>query len=116
MLRSRHLPRTLLVLLTLMPLNLLAAQSTPAQNAAHKRALAEQIAAVMRQPQLVRAHWGINVVELESGKTIDALNPEELFLPASNAKLFTTAAALAAAGPDYRFSTTVESTGAIDGN
>jgi D-alanyl-D-alanine carboxypeptidase/D-alanyl-D-alanine-endopeptidase (penicillin-binding protein 4) len=111
-----HLPRTLIVVLLLaMPLHLVA-QPEAAQKAARKRALAEHISSIIRQPQLVRAHWGINVVEVESGKTIYALNPDELFLPASNAKLFTTAAALAAAGPDYRFNTTVETTGAMDGN
>lgn len=115
MLPQRHLSRTPIVLLLfLMPL-CLAAQSV-AQKAARKRTVAEQISVIMRQPQLVRAHWGINVVELEGGKTIYSFNPDELFLPASNAKLFTTAAALAAAGPDYRFSTTVETTGTIDAN
>src|SRR5207245_9525174 len=37
-----------------------------------------------------------------------------LMQPASNAKLFTTAAALAIAGPDYRFQTTVESSLPVD--
>ncbi len=36
------------------------------------------------------------------------------FTPASNTKLFTTAAALALVGPDYKFHTTVETTGALD--
>src|SRR5207247_1941489 len=34
--------------------------------------------------------------------------------PASNTKLFTTAAALATLGPDYRHHTTVETTGLLD--
>lgn len=62
------------------------------------------------------AHWGIDVVDLESGKVIYSLNPDHLFLPASNVKLLTTAAALATAGPDYRFHTTVETTGKLDSN
>ncbi|HEX7286435.1 MAG TPA: D-alanyl-D-alanine carboxypeptidase/D-alanyl-D-alanine-endopeptidase, partial [Candidatus Angelobacter sp.] len=74
----------------------------------------EQINAILSQPQLARAHWGLDVVELESGKVIYSLNPDQLFLPASNAKLFTTAAVLAAAGPDYHFRTTVESSGKLD--
>ncbi len=39
-----------------------------------------------------------------------------IFMPASNAKLFTTALALASLGPDYRVRTTVASSGAIDAN
>jgi len=80
-----------------------------------KKRLAGDIAAIITQPPLDRAHWGIDVVDLETGKTLYAQNAEQLFLPASNTKLFTTAAALAIAGPEYRFRTTVEAEGRIDG-
>lgn len=78
--------------------------------------LGPQIRAVINQPQMSSAEWGIDVVDLESGKVIYSLNPDHLFLPASNVKLLTTAAALATAGPDYRFHTTVETTGKLDSN
>jgi D-alanyl-D-alanine carboxypeptidase/D-alanyl-D-alanine-endopeptidase (penicillin-binding protein 4) len=81
-----------------------------------KKDLAKEITAVLSQPPLDRAHWGIDVVDLATGKVVFSQNPEQLFLPASNAKLFTTAAALAIAGPDYRFRTTVEAEGRIDGH
>jgi D-alanyl-D-alanine carboxypeptidase/D-alanyl-D-alanine-endopeptidase (penicillin-binding protein 4) len=116
MLPLRYPARALAALTLLISLDLFAASSTQAKTATRKKSLAEQINAILSQPHLARAHWGIHVVELESGKTIYALNPDELFLPASNAKLFTTAAALSAAGPDYRFSTTVETAGKIDEN
>lgn len=76
--------------------------------------LAKQITAILSQPELARAHWGVDALDVESGKVIYSVNPDQLFLPASNAKLFTTAAALAIAGPDYRFHTTVETTGKLD--
>lgn len=79
-----------------------------------KRGLAEQITTILSQPELARAHWGIEVADLTSGKVIYELNQNQLFLPASNAKLFTTAAALAVAGPDYRFHTTIETNGKVD--
>ena len=81
---------------------------------APKKDLGKEIAAILTQPPLDRAHWGIDVVDLASGKTIFAQNAEQLFIPASNTKLFTTAAALAIAGSDYRFRTTVEAEGRID--
>jgi serine-type D-Ala-D-Ala carboxypeptidase/endopeptidase (penicillin-binding protein 4) len=99
--------------LLLLSLEMFAA---PARKPAHKRSLAEQIKSILDQPQLVRAHWGIDVVDLESGKSLYSLNADQLFLPASNAKLFTTAAALSLAGPDYSFRTTVEGAGRIDAN
>src|SRR5579864_8502338 len=83
---------------------------------APKKDLGKDIAAVLSQPPLSRAHWGIDVVDLETGKALYSENSDQLFLPASNAKLFTTAAALAIAGPDYRFRTTVEAEGKIDDN
>ncbi len=71
---------------------------------------------MLSQPPLNRAHWGIDVIDLDTGKALYSQNPDQLFLPASNNKLFTTAAALAIAGPDYRFHTTVEAEGKIDDN
>ena len=64
---------------------------------APKRDLSKEIAAVLSQPPLNRAHWGVDVVDLETGKALYSQNSDQLFLPASNAKLFTTAAALAIA-------------------
>jgi D-alanyl-D-alanine carboxypeptidase/D-alanyl-D-alanine-endopeptidase (penicillin-binding protein 4) len=81
---------------------------------APKKDLTKDIAAVIAQPPLDRAHWGIDVVDLATGKTLFSQNAEQLFLPASNTKLFTTAAAVAIAGPEYRFRTTVEAEGRID--
>jgi D-alanyl-D-alanine carboxypeptidase/D-alanyl-D-alanine-endopeptidase (penicillin-binding protein 4) len=54
-----------------------------------------------------RGFAGIHVVELASGKTIYRRNEDRLFLPASNAKLFTTALALLRLGPDHRFTTQI---------
>ncbi|HEY2497530.1 MAG TPA: D-alanyl-D-alanine carboxypeptidase/D-alanyl-D-alanine-endopeptidase [Candidatus Angelobacter sp.] len=109
-----HRPARALYALTLiLSLQLSAAGE---KKPAPEKDLAKEISAVLGQPPLDRAHWGIDVVDLQTGKTLFSQNPEQLFLPASNTKLFTTAAALAIAGPDYRFRTTVEAEGKIDAN
>jgi serine-type D-Ala-D-Ala carboxypeptidase/endopeptidase (penicillin-binding protein 4) len=90
--------------------------------AAPVKPLPDRVAAVLSAPDLARGFWGIEVVSLSSGKTSDkttgqtlySQNADKLFTPASNTKLFTTAAALALIGPDYKFRTTVETTGTLD--
>ncbi|MDI9818497.1 MULTISPECIES: D-alanyl-D-alanine carboxypeptidase/D-alanyl-D-alanine-endopeptidase [unclassified Legionella] len=46
---------------------------------------------------------GIEVVDLTTGVTLYSRNQERYFIPASNMKLFSDAAALMILGPDYRF-------------
>jgi D-alanyl-D-alanine carboxypeptidase/D-alanyl-D-alanine-endopeptidase (penicillin-binding protein 4) len=53
------------------------------------------------------AFWGVQIVDLDQHRVLFDLNPNRLFLPASNAKLFTAALALMRLGPDYRFQTRV---------
>ncbi len=79
-----------------------------------EQTLAKKIAALMAEPNVARGFWGIHVVSLTTGKTVFELNPDKLFTPASNTKLFTTATALALLGPDFKTRTTVETAGTID--
>lgn len=67
--------------------------------------LAAAIDAVVDAPPLHRAQWGIHVVDAATGDVVYARDPERLFIPASNAKLVTAAAALARLGPEYRYRT-----------
>ncbi len=68
--------------------------------------LADRIqAAVASAPAPVHGLYGIHVVDLATGKTVYARNEGQLFLPASNMKLFTTALALTHLGPTYTFET-----------
>jgi D-alanyl-D-alanine carboxypeptidase len=54
--------------------------------------LAESIHALLdSSPDARTAFWGIQVVDLASGKLVYELNPNHNFVPASNTKLFTTA-------------------------
>jgi D-alanyl-D-alanine carboxypeptidase/D-alanyl-D-alanine-endopeptidase (penicillin-binding protein 4) len=69
--------------------------------------LADQVQALVAEPGVVRAHWGVSVVGLD-GAPIYQLHEGQYFQPASNAKLFTTAAAIHLLGEDQRFTTVLE--------
>lgn len=58
--------------------------------------------------------WGVLVVSLDRGDTIFAHNADAMLAPASNMKLFTSAAALYYTGAGYRYSTFVAATGPIE--
>lgn len=57
--------------------------------------------------------WSVMAVSLEHGDTLYAHNPGLGLAPASNMKLFTTAAALYFLGPDFRYGTFLMSDGPI---
>jgi serine-type D-Ala-D-Ala carboxypeptidase/endopeptidase (penicillin-binding protein 4) len=78
------------------------------------KSLGGRIDRILSDPELAHGFWGIEVVSLSTGKVLYSQNADRLFTPASNTKLFTTAAALALIGPDYRFRTTVETNGTLD--
>lgn len=63
---------------------------------------------VLAAPEPARGYWGMLVEDADTGEVLFSLNSDKYFLPASNAKLFTAALALATLGPDYRFRTTIE--------
>ncbi len=62
-------------------------------------ALCREITALTAETPVARAHWGVVVIGLD-GSPIVTLNAAQLFQPASNAKLFTIAAAMALLSPD----------------
>jgi serine-type D-Ala-D-Ala carboxypeptidase/endopeptidase (penicillin-binding protein 4) len=99
---------------------LLMVPLSPAAQSAHHRphirkgpALAIQVNRVLAQPDIANAHWGISVTTLD-GKQVFALNDAQLFEPASNAKMFTTATAAALLPLSLTYTTNVVAEGAID--
>jgi D-alanyl-D-alanine carboxypeptidase/D-alanyl-D-alanine-endopeptidase (penicillin-binding protein 4) len=60
-----------------------------------------------------KGEWGLVIVDAESGEPLYQQNADRYFVPASNMKLFTTALALAKLGPEYRFRSTLETSGTI---
>lgn len=63
--------------------------------------------AIVSKGALAGARVGILVERIDTGQVLFAKDPDVLLNPASNVKLFTTAAALARLGPDFRFATEV---------
>lgn len=82
--------------------------------AADPRLLAAKINSILSDPDMSRGFWGVEIVSLANAQVLYSQNADKLFIPASNTKLFTTAAALALIGPDYRCRTTVETTSTLD--
>ena len=99
---------------------LLAAQLSLAESSRGKpakpnrEALTKKIEQIVSEPDVARGFWGIEVASLKDGTVLYSMNADKLFTPASNTKLFTTAAAMAMIGPDYKFNTTIETDGSVD--
>lgn len=76
--------------------------------------LLPEVVQIMTSPEYKQARWGILLVDRGSGEILQSHNSEQLFIPASTTKLFSTAAALDALGADYRFQTPVYRRGKVE--
>jgi serine-type D-Ala-D-Ala carboxypeptidase/endopeptidase (penicillin-binding protein 4) len=86
------------------------AQSGNASEAADRvclHQLPNAIQAIANQPSLRRARWGILVRTLDTGETLYEQDATRYFIPASNAKLFVTAAIVEKLGPQFQIRTSV---------
>ncbi len=77
--------------------------------------LAQQLAAALRSPKVDPAETGAVVYDLHTGRLVYALHAGVPLHPASNEKLATTYAALAALGPSFRIETDVLGDGTQNG-
>ena len=71
------------------------------------RQLERHFEAVLRRPEFATTRWGILVESLDRRVVLIQREADQLFTPASNMKLYTTAAALVRLGPNFRFRTSV---------
>ncbi|WP_445309948.1 D-alanyl-D-alanine carboxypeptidase/D-alanyl-D-alanine endopeptidase [Microcoleus vaginatus] len=71
--------------------------------------LGAQVDAIANRPEFSRSRWGILIQPLSSSTTLYSRDATKYFIPASNAKLLTTAAALQKLGADFRIKTSVYS-------
>jgi serine-type D-Ala-D-Ala carboxypeptidase/endopeptidase (penicillin-binding protein 4) len=72
-----------------------------------------RVDAALAEAHAQKAFWGVLVTDRDSGETLYELNADRFFTPASNAKIFTSTLALSMLGPDFRFHTTLETTGQL---
>ena len=114
--RSRFvLPILLLSSLLLTPLGYLAVQEKIAMGVTTSRpAAADSVAklkssldGLLQDKKLEGTRIGIHIVDVQSGQELYAHDADELYNPASNAKLITSAAALDVLGPQHTFTTRV---------
>jgi len=69
--------------------------------------LPAELEALVRSGPLGHSHSGIEVFSLEDGRVLYGFHAHDLLNPASNTKIFTSAAALYRLGPDYRWATEI---------
>ena len=62
---------------------------------------------VLTRNELERGQVGVKIVSLDTGKTVFEQNAEKYFMPASNMKSYTVAAAIERLSPNFRFVTSV---------
>ncbi|MCB0752673.1 MAG: D-alanyl-D-alanine carboxypeptidase/D-alanyl-D-alanine-endopeptidase, partial [Ignavibacteriae bacterium] len=75
--------------------------------------LTKKIDSIFNDSLFSHAHWGVLIESLSSGKVLYEKNSERMFMPASNEKIPTAAAALTKLGPDFRFRTIIGYSGNI---
>ncbi len=95
-----------------------ASQRRPAAAANPSRAVRQlraDLGAIFGAPIMARGTWAVDVRSLATGERLYELGSGRLMMPASNMKILTTATAAETLGWDYRFTTTLETRGTIQG-
>lgn len=93
-----------------------AAQAESTGSAAAEKSFHSRIEALLQDSDLSEGHIGVVFRDGDSGRALYSLNPDLPLKPASNIKLFTSAAALYFLGDDFRYQTLVTRRGPHRGN
>jgi serine-type D-Ala-D-Ala carboxypeptidase/endopeptidase (penicillin-binding protein 4) len=104
--------RTLVVALAIASLAACAPAAPPAAPA--PLPVQTRLAEIFDDTAFAHAHWGVEIRSLTTGETLYSRNAGRMFMPASNVKLFTGAAALATLGPEFRYRTEIFTSGDVE--
>src|SRR6185436_15160899 len=78
--------------------------------------LAREIDRILNETESRQGRFGVFVMSEKNGRVLYARNSDQLFTPASNMKVYTTAVALDLLGADYRWRTSVYANKQPDAN
>lgn len=98
---------------TVLFLATLTASVAPAPAAARQEQVPAGVRRIMDRAPHDRAHWGIALIDATTGETLVGHNADRLFIPASNTKLVVAAAAAHYLDPEFRYTTTLETSADI---
>jgi D-alanyl-D-alanine carboxypeptidase/D-alanyl-D-alanine-endopeptidase (penicillin-binding protein 4) len=87
--------------------------SSVVRPASTREDLRRLIDSLTHQQQFRGGMWGVLIVNPRTGDTLYSQNAGKLFMPASNMKIITSAAALTLLGPDYTYKTTFLTDGPV---
>ncbi|MFC1565209.1 D-alanyl-D-alanine carboxypeptidase/D-alanyl-D-alanine-endopeptidase [candidate division KSB1 bacterium] len=76
--------------------------------------LRNEIDTILDDPRFYHGNIGLMIESLQTGEIVYQRDPYKLFMPASNMKLFTTAAALVRLEPEYEYVTSLLASGETD--
>lgn len=84
--------------------------------AENEKQLAAVIDGIISDAGMDPAWWGVDVIQVRDGRRIHARYADHSFIPASNIKLYTTAAGLVLLGPEFTYETALYADGdVVDG-
>jgi serine-type D-Ala-D-Ala carboxypeptidase/endopeptidase (penicillin-binding protein 4) len=111
---SQYSAGTHLVLMAVLTVCFLSFTSAEAQPAMEARSqLARNIGELIGTEDFQNSLWGITIRDLDTGLILYSRNGVKSFMPASNTKLYTTAAGLHYLGPGFRYRTSLYYDGEI---
>jgi serine-type D-Ala-D-Ala carboxypeptidase/endopeptidase (penicillin-binding protein 4) len=74
----------------------------------------KSVTKILTNSCLKKNNYGIKIYSLDRGETLYEIRSKKLFIPASNSKILTTAAALKFLGSNYRFTTRIYTDGILE--
>ena len=95
-------------------LALFICQPVFSQNIDDPKDISRAISQLVSVPEYDNAIWAVKIIDLNTSETLYSQNEHISLMPASNAKLYTTAAVLDRLSPNFRFETDLYTNGIVE--